>query len=107
MEKSLVYNFLDKVVGDGVSCKELTMRGRSKIYRIKSNSGYTILDFMVSTKGDRVILIAGNELYNMVNGFFPLEHKICLNYIRDWFGDKHDLKKVNDVKKFIPRININ
>lgn len=107
MEKSLVYKFLDNVVGDGVNCKELTRRGRSGVYRIKSNSGYIILDFMVSTDGNRVTLIAGNELYNMVSSFFPLEHKICLNYIRDWFGDKYDLKKVNDIKRFIPPIGTN
>lgn len=106
MKRKLVYDFLDNVVGNGVTCKKLTNRGRSGVYRIKSNKGYTILDFMVSTDGNKVSLIAGNELYNMVSLFFSMEHKMCLNYIRDWFGDKHDLKKINDVKKFIPQIDI-
>jgi hypothetical protein len=25
-----------------------------------------------------------------------------MSYIREWFGDKHDMKKVIDLMKFIP-----
>ncbi len=110
MEKKTIYKFLDMVTGEGIICFKIGEIRGSSVYQIKSNNGYIILTFFVSKDGKRVRFYESNyseELYNILNSFFPLERKICLNYIRDWFGDKHDLKKVNDVKKFIPRININ
>lgn len=96
------------ITGEGITCFKIAEIRGSSIYQIKSNNGYIILTFIVSTNGIR--FYESNypeELCNILNSFFPLEHKICLNYIRDWFGDKYDLKKVNDIKRFIPPIVTN
>jgi hypothetical protein len=101
MEK-MIYKFLDELIGYEVKCKELRKRGSSKVFRISSNKGYMILDFMVNPNTDNIILIGNNKLCEMVMSFFSIDNRTSLNYIRDWFGNVHGLNKVGDVRRFIP-----
>jgi hypothetical protein len=50
---------------------------------------------------ERITLIGNQKVWDMLCGFFPIERKEAMEHTRNWFGDKHNLKKVNDIKKFM------
>jgi len=109
--KDLVYKFLDNYLGDEVICKP-------KLYSTSSNDWYIIrstknkqkiFDFFVSQKNRKKAFgfFSDQELCIKVKSYCGIENvDDCANYIKDWFGDKHGLKKVNDVLKFIPKENV-
>lgn len=100
MEK-LIYNFLDNYYGDEVYVVQF---GRE--YVINSSKGGKIVSFIYWESSDgmdeRISLHGNSKVCEMIGSFFSIHYKEASNYIRDWFGDKHNLKKVSDIKKFIP-----
>jgi hypothetical protein len=95
-----IYNFLDKTVGHEVKCVCMDMRRQH--YVIRSQNKITIVTFIVFDNGGRITMFCDSYLSNMVSNFFGIENKESTNYIRDWFGDIHNLNKVKDILKFIP-----
>ena len=55
---------------------------------------------------EKIKLFRDESLCSKVQGYCGID-KVddCVNYIKDWFGDKHGLKKVRDVLKFVPNEN--
>jgi hypothetical protein len=101
--KDLVYKFLDIHLGDEVVCNT---NGTKEWYVIRSKkNGQRILKFFVFNKNgvQQIKLFREVSLCYKVYGYCGIENvDDCVNYIKDWFGDKHGLKKVSDVLKFIP-----
>ena len=101
--KDLVYKFLDNYLGDEVVCEP---DGLKEWYIICSKkNGQRILKFFVRDKRgvQEIRLFREVSLCYKVYGYCGIENvDDCANYIKDWFGDKHGLKKVSDVLKFIP-----
>jgi hypothetical protein len=46
-------------------------------------------------------MFRGNELCKFVSNWFGLTEDDTMRYIRDWFADKHNIKKYSDLNKFI------
>lgn len=113
--KKVVYQFLDGYVGDGVNVETETRPTydplrirwkitRNNVYYIYSNKGILILIFKVCNNG-LITIFRGVELCNMVSDFFSLQDDESMRYVREWFADKYDMKKVNDLLKFIPTLD--
>jgi len=100
MERKLVFYFLDEILGRGFTCRRRIDFLREKVYIIHSNTDYIILVFILSD--DNISIIIGDKLSDIVMGFFPIDKKTSLNYIRDWFGERYGMDKKNDIRRFIP-----
>jgi len=107
MEK-IIYKFLDNYFGDEVYVKKVYAM-RKPEYHICSPKGGLILSFMVHDEYDsnierkeRISVIGSHKTYQLLCSFFPIGLRESMDYLRDWFGDKHNIKKVGDIKKFIP-----
>jgi len=107
----VISKFLDSYVGDGVICEKsnqlrfnpLNFKSEmATLYYIYSNNRTLILSFNVWNDGERIKIYRGNELCNMVSSFFSMDGNESMSYIREWFGNKHDVKKFIDLMKFIP-----
>ena len=101
--KKLVYKFLDGYLGDEVVCKPNGTEGWYVIRSKKNNQ--RILKFLVLKMygTQQINLFREVSLCYKVQGYCGIDKvEDCANYIRDWFGDKHGLKKVSDILKFIP-----
>jgi len=106
MEK-LIYNFLDNYYGDEVVCRSIGLYRSIPEYMIFSPKGgrilsFTVMDYLEEQGGERISLHGNSKLTEMVGAFFSIDKQDASKYIRNWFGDKHNLKKVSDIKKFIP-----
>ena len=96
--KKVINKFLDGYVGDGIKIKYNPLH---KIYNVYSDKGVLILSFKIC-KNDSIAIFRGLELCNMLCRFFSVCDDGAMRYVRSWLGDKYDMKKVNDLLKFIP-----
>jgi len=104
MEK-LIFEFLDSYFGDEVIVTNIRIRHKVE-YLIISPKGGPIMSFIVSDILDddgkeRITLIGRQKVWDMLCGFFPIERREAMGHMKNWFGDKHNLKKVKDIKKFM------
>jgi hypothetical protein len=103
MEK-LIFEFLDNHFGDEVIVTNIRIRHKVE-YLISSPKGGRIMSFIVDDIPDdgeeRITLIGNQKVWDLLCGFFPIERRESMEHMRNWFGDKHNLKKVNDIKKFM------
>jgi len=104
MEK-LIFKFLDNHFGDEVIVTSIRI-GHKEEYLISSPKGGPIMSFIINDIPDndgneRITLIGRQKVWDMLCGFFPIERREAMEHTRNWFGDKHNLKKVNDIKKFM------
>jgi len=97
--KKVIYKFLDGYVGDGIKIKYNPLH---KVYSVYSDKGVLILLFKFNSYKDSITIFRGLELCNMVCRFFSVGDDEAMRYVRNWFGDKHNLNKVSDLTKFIP-----
>jgi len=52
-------------------------------------------------------LFRSESLSKTLSRFFCITEDEAAMFTKDWFGDRHNLKKVGDLKKFIPEtVNI-
>lgn len=103
----LIYKFLDNYFGDDIIVKRMHLMRNPK-YVISSPKGGPIVSFIVHESleeqgGERISLIGSDDVARMLEGFFSIDKRAAMNQMRNWFGDKHNLKKVSDIKKFIPQ----
>jgi hypothetical protein len=111
--KKVVYKFLDEYVGDGATAKPPPYRlnlynpctfinePANNIYDLYSDNGTLILVFRVYDDG-RIAIYRGRELCLTVSGYFIISDDDSMIYVREWFADKYDMKKLSDLLKFIP-----
>jgi hypothetical protein len=105
--KDLVYKFLDNYLGDEVVCECVCKPNNSNDWYIirSTKNDQRIFDFFVTQKNGELGLgfFSDHELCTKVKGYCGIDDPDhCSKYIKDWFGDKHGLKKVSDVLKFVP-----
>ena len=105
--KKVVYKFLDEYVGDGATAKPPPYRlnlynpctfinePANNIYDLYSDNGTLILVFRVYDDG-RIAIYRGRELCSTVSGYFNISDDDSMRYVREWFADKYDMKKVSD-----------
>ena len=107
----MIYNFLDEYVGGGVrAVREPVILNpytfmpdeRAKMYNLISDKNILILFFEVWDNGDKIKIYRGNKLCKTLSGYFGISSDDSMKYVREWFGDRYDMKKVNDLLKFIP-----
>jgi hypothetical protein len=98
----IIYDFLDRTVGHKVKCVKVSEKTGRKDYVIRSENRTVIVHFIDFVNTDRIALFCSPKLSDMVSGFFGISKDESIKYIRDWFGDVHGLKKVGDIRKFIP-----
>ena len=99
--KETIYKFLDEYVGEGANCSPFTNEFRtwSEKYNVTSDKGTLILWFIV--RADEVKVYRSESLCRKIEGYFGIDPNESWKYIRDWFGNKHDINKVKDLIKFI------
>ena len=108
--KKIIYKFLDYYLGNKVKVEQLNV----PLYKVKTNkwsiretyyiwsgTNELILSFCVF-KDDSIKIWSGDNLCQTVVRIFSIDSVVAMRYIRDWFADKHNLNKVNDLLKFIP-----
>jgi hypothetical protein len=98
--KRIIYNFLDSSVGPGV---RLAKSGN--YYNIYSNNWSLILSFRMRDDWEFIKLYRYEPLCRTVSGLFSVTEDEAANYISNWFGDRHNLKKVSDLRKFVPQLS--
>lgn len=112
--KKIVYKFLDECVGDGVTAKHPTFqfnldsrydfipKSAKDAYNLYSDNGTLILFFISHNGGEKLTLFRGRALCSTISGYFNISDDDSMIYVREWFADKYDIKKVSDLLKFIP-----
>ena len=102
--KDKIYKFLDFYVGKGarVSPMYSEFRTFADRYEVTSDNGTLILWFTV--RGDHVKVFRNDNLSNKISSYFSLpdEGEGCSwMYIRDWFGQRHNIQRISDLLKLI------
>jgi hypothetical protein len=101
MEK-MIYKFLDEYLGDEVTCIKTGTTDMYDTYDIFSKKNKSlILFFKVYRKDGGISIFRGGKLTNTVYSFFNVEPKEVMSIIRSWFADKHNIKKVGDLMRFV------
>jgi len=101
MNKETIYNFLDEYVGEGANCSPIfsVFRTWSEKYVVTSNNETEILWFIVRT--DQVKVYRSESLCRKIEGYFGIDPNESWKYIRDWFGDRQQIKVLSDLLKLI------
>jgi len=101
MEK-MVYKFLDEYLGDEVVCIKKRESGSCNIYHLCSKKNKTlIIMFSVRNEDGDMVIFRSFELTNMIIDLFPIDKHDSMRIVRNWFGVKHNLRKVKDLMKFV------
>ena len=98
--KETIYKFLDEYVGDGTRCElAIPSLGRTWTdhWEVFSDNGTMILWFIV--KRDMIKVYRSESLCRKIEGYFGVENTESWKYIRDWFGEKHNIKVLSDLLK--------
>ena len=95
----IVYKFLDEYVGPGIY---LTHNEDRSFYNIFSNNKTRIITFRISNDSENIKLFRSESLCKTLSSFFCISEDEAALFTKDWFGDRHNLKRVGDLKKFIP-----
>ena len=94
----VINKFLDNYLGDKiVVIRNATRFGKYELY---SKNGISILSFNVRENGSFVVF-KDVKLCKTISTWFGLSDDDAMRKIRDWFGDKHNIKKFSDLNKFI------
>ena len=100
MEK-MVYKFLDEYLGDEVVCKK-RQNGSRNMYHLCSKKNKTlIIFFSVRSDDGEMVIFRSTELTNMIIDLFSIDKHDSMRIVRNWFGVKHNLRKVKDLMKFV------
>ncbi len=100
--KKIIYKFLDNYLGDEVVCIKGKPREKYNTYDIISKKNKSlILYFNIFNSSGGILIFRGSKLTNMVSTFFLMNPDDVSRIIRDWFGDKHNIKKMGDLMRFV------
>lgn len=99
--KDKIYKFLDDYCGVGVTCKHMStgMRTWTENYEVISENGVLIIWFMV--RNDEVKIYRSEPLCVKIEGYFNVPKDESWKYIRDWFGERNNIKVLSDLLKLI------
>lgn len=94
----VINKFLDRYLGDKVVVDRKSTRFNE--YMLYSKNGISILSFNVRDDGS-YIMFRDVKLCKTISTWFGLSDDDAMRKIRDWFADKHNIKKFSDLNKFI------
>ena len=94
----VINKFLDRHLGDEVVVDRKSSRFNEYIFY--SKNGISILSFNKLEDGS-YIMFRDVKLCKTISTWFGLSDDDAMRKIRDWFGDKHNIKKFSDLNKFI------
>jgi hypothetical protein len=99
--REIIYKFLDESVGKGANCSPIISEFRTwtEKYQVLSDNGTLILWFAVKT--DQIKVFRSDSLCRKIDGYFGIDPNESWKYIRDWFGDRHNIKVLSDLLKLI------
>ena len=107
--RKMVYKFLDGYVGEGANCSPFTNAFTNALrtwsekynekYNVTSDNGTLILWFIV--RADEVKVYRSESLCRKIEGYFGIDPNESWKYIRDWFGDRQQIKVLSDLLKLI------
>ena len=101
MEKSIC-KFLDNYLGDEVVCIKDQPTRNYHYYKLYSKNNKTlILLFQVRRNDGAIVIFRSSYLVEIVSDFFSMDPNETSSIIRNWFGGKHNIKKVGDLMKFV------
>ena len=100
--KQMVYKFLDQYVGLGI---QLTHNEDRSFYFIFSDNKIQIIKFKMINNWENVKLFRSESLCKTLSRFFCISEDEAAMFTKDWFGDRHNLKKVGDLRKFVPQLS--
>lgn len=101
--KQIIYKFLDDYVGEGAVCNlrpSGLFRTWSENWEVISDNGIMILWF--SVKSDQIKVYRSDSLCGKIEGYLGIDPNESWKYVRDWFGEKYNIKVLSDLLKFIP-----
>ena len=97
----IIYKFLDEYLGHEIY---LTHNEDRLFYNIYSYNKTLILTFRVKDNWENIKLFRGDQLCKTVSSLFCITTDEAAIYTKDWFGNRHNLKRVGDLKKFIHQV---
>jgi hypothetical protein len=97
----IVYKFLDEYVGPGIY---LTHNEDRSFYNIYSMNKTPIITFRVADNWEHIKLFRSEPLCKTLSSFFCISEDDAAMFTKDWFGDRHNLKRVGDLRKFVPEM---
>ena len=97
----MVYKFLDEYVGNGIY---LTHNEDRSFYNIFSNNKTKIITFRVADNWEHIKLFRSEPLCKTLSSFFCISEDEAASFTKDSFGDRHNLKRVGDLRKFVPEM---
>jgi len=95
-----VYKFLDEYVGSKFAIHK-TDSGSLKYKRYDVISENNILIIFFYYRGDYLKIFRSEPLCETVGRFFGLNSVEAMLLIKDWFGKKHNIKKLSDLLGYI------
>jgi len=75
------------------------MRTWTENYEVISENGVLIIWFMV--RNDEVKIYRSEPLCAKIEGYFNVPKDESWKYIRDWFGERNNIKVLSDLLKLI------
>ena len=100
--ENVIRKFLDDYLGDEVFYEKELLKNEKERYYIYSKKNQTLIIFFdYSDGGEFIRVFRGNVLTCTVSRFFDMDPYDVTKVIRDWFGDKHNLKMVSDLMKIV------
>lgn len=96
-----IYKFLDLYVGPGVYS---THNQDRSFFNLFSDNKTPIITFRIDQSKEYIKLFRSESLCKTISSFFCISQDDAANYVKNWFGDRNNLKKVSDVMKFIPEL---
>ena len=97
----IVYKFLDEYVGTELYLNHNEDRS---FYKIFSNNKTRIITFRVADNWEHIKLFRSESLCKTLSSFFCISEDDAAMFTKDWFGDRHNLKRVGDLRKFVPEM---
>lgn len=96
--KKIVNDYLNDSLGTKIYFKT---NEDSSFYNIFSTNGTRIITFRVQSNWEYIKLFRGEELTKTVSSLFSITNDESAQFIKDWFGEIHNLKRVGDLRRLI------
>lgn len=100
MEKQ-INKFLDEYLGDEIIVRKNPKPMKNEQYFICSKKNNTpIVWFYYEPNSDSYTMFRGRRLTELISSFFLISDNESSQFIKKWFGDKHNIQKFGDLGKF-------
>lgn len=94
--KKMVYKFLDDYLGNEFYGK---IQGRDTLIFSKKTTKL-IMFFWVNKDLTKITMFRSHKLNEFVASFCNITIEESNQYVKDWFGDRANIKKITDLLKF-------